>query len=746
MADQSIALYTRTPNINVDAYTPLSQATNLESGQIGLEQQQSNLDTSKVGLQSQQTQLQRLHRINQGEDIQSRNQLIRDAAAHAQDPESWDAAMKSAAAKGAPEAAQYVGRYTPLLQQRLFESYAGASPGAGATGAGGATPGGGSVAGGLGPEDLDRRFQNVPPERMAGSLSKLNLISDALTGVKDQQSWQAALQRLQSAGVQVGQYAGAPYSPMLVQQAYANIQPVRQYLQNRLTASGTGIPEPLVKNETKTVSGVEYSVDPYSNKAVPLTPPIQKVVPDAYDKNGRPLFYTEQGGLVPQGGGVSVADAASRIQKVENATGDPNAKNPLSSATGNGQFIDSTWLSTIKEARPDLAKSMTDKQLLMLRGDPQFASEMTEALAKNNISSLNKAGLPVTTATVALAHRFGTGDATKILNAAPNAPIEDIVSQKVIDANPELAGKTAGQVAQGIAQKVGNDPVALPDDGRFFHKGDYGKPTLVETDDGKGGTSRVLAQQNGKTGQWVTADEKRSPIDGTNMVIIPESMGAGGGGRFAGQVMRVLNSAKGATSEIANIVSLPIESSTGWFGGRGQGPSLLSATKEVLANTVTSQEVQDFNTSMIGLSRHLATLETGGMQTNEALVKKFEGLALKEGDTYWTKMRKLGTMRQDAENAIESLLTSPLVGKKQIEFGQALIKDLQSAVPWTPNDVTRLQRAGDKNPSATIGTIGKQKGLGTQGYVEGQLYTDAQGNQAKYLGAGKWQPVAEGAK
>lgn len=741
MADQSIALYTKTPDFSgFNPATPLAQATALEAGQ-------TQLETSR-------TQLERLQRINQGEDIQARNQLIRDAAAHAQDPESWDAAMRQAAAKGAPEAQQYVGRYTPLLQQRLFESYAGAQPGASpgaATGA--AAPAGGSVAGGMGPEDLDRRFQNVPPERMAQSLTKLNLISDALTGVRDQASWQAALQKLQAAGIPTGQYAQAPYSPMLVQQAYANLQPVRQYLQNRLTASNTGVPDPLIKNDTKTVSGVEYSVDPYKNTATPLTPPVQKVVPDAYDKNGKPLFYTEQGGLVPATGGVTVAEAARRTQNIENATGNPNAKNPRSTAQGDGQFIDKTWLDTIKGARPDLAKSMNDKQLFMLRGDPQMSAKMTEALATNNIAALNKAGLPVTTATVALAHRFGAGDVTRLLNAAPNTPMEELFPPKngkanpVMAANPDLAGKTAGQVAKDVARKVGNDPVAIDgDQQQFFHKGEFEGPKLVEIDDGKGGTSRVLAQQNKRSGQWVTADEKRAPIDATNMIIIPESMGAGGGGRFAGQVMRVLNSAKGATSEIANIVSLPIESSTGWFGGRGQGPSLLSATKEVLANTVTSQEVQDFNTSMIGLSRHLATLETGGMQTNEALVKKFEGLALKEGDTYWTKMRKLGTMRQDAENAIESLLTSPLVGKKQIEFGQALIKDLQSAVPWTPNDVTRLHRAGDKNPGATIGTIGKQKGLGTQGFVEGQQYTDAKGARAKYLGAGRWQPVAEGAR
>lgn len=737
MADQSIALQVKSPDFN--AATPLMAATNYEAGQLGLETAQQGIDANK-------TKMQMLNRANAGEDIAFRNQLIRDAAAHAQDPESWDAAMRGAAAHGAPEAQQYVGRYTPLLQQRLFESYAGAAPGAGAGAATGAAPTGGSGAsGGIAPADqLDRLYQNVPPEKMAMSLQKLNMVNDALMQVRDPQSWNAAIQHLTQAGIpEAQQFAGA-YSPLRVQQLWQSIQPVRSYLQNRIAASATGVPSPLVKNDTKTVGGVEYSVDPYAGTAKPMTPAVQKPVPDAFGPNGEPVFYTEQGGLVrPGAGGVSISDAATRIQKTENDTGDPAAKNPRSSATGNGQFIDSTWLDTVKQARPELAKTLNDKQILEMRSDPAFSTEMTQALATQNAASLTKSGLPVTTASLALAHRFGAGGASKILNAAPDTPMEDIVSKEVMKANPELAGHTAGAYAQKLMKQVGNDPVETPV-GPITRKGQFDKPQLVETDDGAGGTTRVLAQQNNRTGQWVTADEKRAPIDANNMVIIPESMGAGGGGRFAGQVMRILNSAKGSTSEIGNLVQLPIGSSTGWLGGRSQGPSLMAATKEALANTVTSQEVQDFNTSMIGMSRHLATLETGGMQTNESLVKKFEGLALKEGDTNWTKMRKLGTMRQDAENAIESLMTSPLIGKKQKEFAQALITDLKSAVPWTPNDVTRLQRASENNPQATIGDIGKKTGLGTQGFLEGQVYKDAKGQSAKYLGAGRWEPVAEG--
>ena len=343
------------------------------------------------------------------------------------------------------------------------------------------------------------------------------------------------------------------------------------YLQNRVASASTGAPNPLVKNDTKTVGGVEYGVDPYRNTATALTPPVQKPVPDAFGPNGEPVFYTEQGGLVRPGSGTVGPDvAASRIERRENASGDPTATNPRSTAAGPGMFIDSTWLDTVKTARPELAKSLSDKQILALRNDPDFAHEMTTALATQNADALTKAKLPVTTASLALAHTFGAAGATKILNAAPGTRMEELfppktvngktVDDPVITANPELKGQTAGSYAQALMKSpVGNDPVATGDQsqpGQIFHKGQFDKPQLVETDDGKGGTWRGMAQQNNRTGQWVTADDKRTPIDSTNMVIIPESMGAGGGGRFAGQVIRIMTSAKQATAELGNLVQL----------------------------------------------------------------------------------------------------------------------------------------------------------------------------------------------
>ena len=104
MADMDIALQG-----NTTAPRPLdfSLATPLEAAQK---------------IQTGQTQLQMLNRQSTAQGMQLRNQLVANAAAHALDSDSWDTAMQAAVKQGAPEAAQYIGRYTPLLQQRLFES------------------------------------------------------------------------------------------------------------------------------------------------------------------------------------------------------------------------------------------------------------------------------------------------------------------------------------------------------------------------------------------------------------------------------------------------------------------------------------------------------------------------------------------------------------------------------------------------------------------------------------------------
>ncbi len=135
--------------------------------------------------------------------------------------------------------------------------------------------------------------------------------------------------------------------------------------------------------------------------------------------------------------------------------GNPNARNPNSSATGAGQFISSTWLDTIKTARPDLAEGKSDQELLALRTDPQLSRQMTEAYAAQNGAILTKAGHAVTPGTTYLAHFAGPQGAVAALNADPSAPVASVMGAAAMKANPFLQGMTVGDLRAWADRKMG---------------------------------------------------------------------------------------------------------------------------------------------------------------------------------------------------------------------------------------------------------------------------------------------------
>lgn len=141
--------------------------------------------------------------------------------------------------------------------------------------------------------------------------------------------------------------------------------------------------------------------------------------------------------------------------------GDPNAKNPNSSATGAGQFINSTWLDTITKHRPDLAEGKSPEEILALRSDPALSKEMTAAYAGDNAGILSKAGVPVTPGNTYLAHFAGPQGAIGLLNADPSTPAGAILGPAVVKANPFLANMTAADVAAWANRKVGGAPLSM---------------------------------------------------------------------------------------------------------------------------------------------------------------------------------------------------------------------------------------------------------------------------------------------
>lgn len=166
---------------------------------------------------------------------------------------------------------------------------------------------------------------------------------------------------------------------------------------------------------------------------------------------------------VPEGLSTGFTNAVVRYE----SGGDPNAKNPRSSATGVGQFIKGTWLDLLRRNRPDIAQGKSDAELLQLRTDPALSREMIQVYRHENAGELRAAGLPVSDATLALAHGFGSAGARSILTAAPGTSMAQVfppserdrqrgyTESDVIRSNPRLRNMTAGQVIEQAQQRFG---------------------------------------------------------------------------------------------------------------------------------------------------------------------------------------------------------------------------------------------------------------------------------------------------
>jgi hypothetical protein len=140
-------------------------------------------------------------------------------------------------------------------------------------------------------------------------------------------------------------------------------------------------------------------------------------------------------------GAAGAIDAfTERVIQAESG-GNANAKNPLSSATGAGQFISSTWLEVFKRNFATEAAGMSDAAILALRTDVEANRRMIRAYATENARDLKDAGQEVTEATLHLAHFLGAGGALKVLQAAPGTKIANIPGMAgAIQSNQSILG------------------------------------------------------------------------------------------------------------------------------------------------------------------------------------------------------------------------------------------------------------------------------------------------------------------
>lgn len=378
----------------------------------------------------------------------------------------WDTQLKKQAEGGNDLAGQYVGNYNEDLPGRVAGTY---GLGAGQKGTATATA--------PNPQML-AAFGQMTPQARQQVLAKQNAVIEGFNRVKTEQDFNNELQVARQQGIPVDSFINpsAPWTTnyaMIHNRIVNTLAPQRDALASIVASEATGMPLPAAPNKLQEVGGRLYSINPAGTAATPLTSPANKYTYESSTTTGgAPQVFNPETGAVSDVsgagglGGVGMAPGqspfagfAQQMMKAENSTGNPGAQNPLSSATGNGQFIDSTWLGMLNTVNPAIAKGLSTQQKLALRTDPAFATEMTEQYAQQNAVKLSQEGLPVTTASLALAHRFGAQGASEVLQTLqtkPDTPLSQIFPAKVIQANPGLANVTTGQYMQGLVNTFGN--------------------------------------------------------------------------------------------------------------------------------------------------------------------------------------------------------------------------------------------------------------------------------------------------
>lgn len=209
-----------------------------------------------------------------------------------------------------------------------------------------------------------------------------------------------------------------------------------------------------------------------------------------------PSFY-QQGAYAD--GGVIGYDLGGKITSAESSN-DPRAKNPRSTATGAGQFIESTWLSVLEKMKPGLVKKIGREAALDLRYDPVLSKQATEVYAAENKDILTRRGFEPTEGNVYLAHFAGPSGASALLGADPSASAGEILGEKVVKANPFLKNMSVADIKNWAAGKMSGKPSEGAMAGKTGGKPGESTMALAEVAGGTGSnTGGIASLPDGKT-------------------------------------------------------------------------------------------------------------------------------------------------------------------------------------------------------------------------------------------------------
>jgi hypothetical protein len=159
-------------------------------------------------------------------------------------------------------------------------------------------------------------------------------------------------------------------------------------------------------------------------------------------------------------------------------------------------------------------------------------------------------------------------------------------------------------------------------------------------------------------------------------------------GAAAGAVERMTQAMSQVSGAVSSLAALPI-TTTGTVFGPSDFKGLFTVPLSALNNKVSDETAQMLRTRLVGVSRGLAALETGGAATGlVGLTQKIEqGIDIAAGTPVRVALDKLAEMRRIVEDSARAALKSNKYTDSQKELIKENVQIVEHAIPFTQQDV-----------------------------------------------------------
>jgi len=183
-------------------------------------------------------------------------------------------------------------------------------------------------------------------------------------------------------------------------------------------------------------------------------------------------------------------------------------------------------------------------------------------------------------------------------------------------------------------------------------------------------------------------------------------MKAGGGGGLQGGLAgmagnRLVNSANEAAVALRTTANLPVTTTSPVFGQKEYEGSLFKAPLSALNQKMSDETSQMMVTRLAGVSRNLASLETGGAATGlVGLSDKLErAISIPAGAKLSVAIDKFAEMRQIFDASVDASMAQKNINPDQKKLLKEAQENVHKAIPFTHDDVDEMMKSKNSKQS-----------------------------------------------